>query len=50
MKVVISHKKICIVKINQITCLNKVQLEWHFLRQQKIRIAGLYNAITIPAE
>ena len=50
MRVQISLKRICTVKIEEITCLNKVLAELRCLKQLKMHIAGLFNVITIQAE
>ena len=49
-RVVILHRKTCIVKTSMITYLNKEQEEWQYSKQQKILILGHSNAITIAVE
>lgn len=47
MKAVILLNKICIAKIREITCPNKVLAELLCIKLQKIRFAGPYNVTII---
>ena len=45
-KVVISHKRTCTLKTEEIICQSRVLEEWLFLRLPKMLSVGLWNVIT----